>query len=300
MSILITGATGFIGKHLFLQLNELGYNVTGLSLRGGIINNEKIFSVDLKNRQEVNTFFQDHAFDIIIHMAAHIPNSTNNSTDKNYLIHNLLSTYNLLNEFGQSNTQKFIFSSSISVFGTYNIGYVDEKTEINAETFYSAGKYCEEVIINQYGLHTKKVTTILRIPSPYGPGLNTQAVIPTFIKLALNSKDISIYGSGERSQNFIYITDVVNAFLAAVQKNCPGSFNIGSAQSTSTKNLAEIILSSIPNTNSKIIFTGNPDPHEYYRLKINIEKAKRELPFFPQVSIKEGIKRYSDYLKKTN
>ena len=137
---------------------------------------------------------------------------------------------------------------------------------------------------------------ILRISAPYGPGQSPNNVIPIFIKNALANKDIQIFGTGRRSQDFIYIDDVARAFLAAVKTDRSGIYNIGSGESTSTLKLAKTILKTLPESHSKIVFSG-VDPQENYRLRMDISKTEKELKFSPTIMIEEGIQKYIGYLK---
>ena len=175
---------------------------------------------------------------------------------------------------------------------------VNELYPGNPESLYTAGKYFSEILCQQYRRKTNKNIISFRISAPYGPGQNKFSVIPLFIKYVLSSKDIPIYGSGKRIQDFIYISDVAMAIVAAIKHDCSGIYNIGSGQSTSTINLAKIILKNISGTKSKIINIDKKDLQENYRLKMNINKAKKDLNFSPKVMIEEGIKKYIKYFKE--
>lgn len=290
MKILITGATGFIGTYLFLKLKELKYKVEGLSMGGGIIGGEKIKAVNLTDKKKLHEFMKNRKFDVVVHLAAEIPESFYGVAARQSLINNFLSTLNILDELSVISVKKFIYASSISVIGSTKYFPVDEKHTLEPNNFYSAGKLFGEILSNQFNIPKKRIVTSLRFSSPYGFGQKYGTVIPVFIKYAMDSKNIPIYGTGKRSQDFIYITDVVDAILAAIKRNRSGIYNIGSGQPTTTINLAKIILKNVFNTKSKIVFTGKKDPQEDFRWVININKAKKELKWEPRVSINEGIK----------
>lgn len=297
--ILVTGATGFIGKSLMAELAKAGYQVTGIDLKAGKVGQIKIFSVNLLNQKQLDQFFQKHQFDIIVHLAARVPKSDDAHEQKLSLLENTTSTLNMLEKFSQIKAQKFIYASGVSVIGTPKSNLpVNESSQASPESLYVMGKYFGEVLAEAYRQKTGKNIVSLRISAPYGPGQNKNDVIPLFIQRALSNKDITIFGSGKRSQDFIYVGDVVRAILAAIKHNLSGIYNIGSGQSTSTIVLAKIILKNVPETKSKIIFADQKDPQENYRLKMNINRAKKELKFSPQVMIEEGIKKYIKYLKE--
>ena len=265
--ILITGATGFIGQSVFRLLKENKFKVTGISTE----------DLDLCDNTKLAKFFKKNHFDVIIHLAARVPKTEKDVEQRLSIIENVTSTLNILEEFKKSKTQKFIFASGISVTA-------------QLKSLYVLSKYFGE-ILSQHYISDKKKITILRISAPYGPGQKPNNVIPIFINNALSNKEIKIFGSGKRSQDFIYIDDVAKAFLSAVRSEKSGIYNIGSGESTSTKKLAQIILKANPKSKSKIVFQGK-DPEENYRLKMDVSKAKRDLKFSPKISIKEGIRRF--------
>lgn len=276
--VLVTGATGFIGQHVFRLIKKNKFKVVGVSVDGGQIDKEEIFKLDLCDSHKLSKFFKKNHFETIIHLAARVPQTSSEEGQKLSLIDNVTSTLNILEEFKKSKAHKFIFASGISVASQRNSLYV-------------LSKYLGEILSEYYEEQFNKQVIILRISAPYGPGQRPNNVIPIFIKNALTNKDIQVFGTGKRSQDFIYVDDVAQAFLAATKSKKTGIYNVGSGGSTSMKKLAQIILKVLPKSHSKIVFSGK-DPEENYRLKMDINKTKRDLKFIPKIMIEEGIKKY--------
>lgn len=295
MKILITGATGFIGHHLFLKLKKGGHEVEGLSLEKVMIDGKKTVILNLQNKDKLRHFLKNKNFDVIVHLAARIPYSIYGRDAEGSLIENFQTTLNLLEEFNKIRTKKFIYASSMSVVGPPEYLPVDEKHPLNPENFYSAGKILGEMLCERFRAKTNKNITVLRISAPYGPGQNKNYVIPLFIKRSLASQNILIHGTGKREQDFVYITDVIDAFITAIRHNCSDIYNIGSGESTSTFNLAKIILKNIKHTTSKIALSGKKDLQENYKMRVDIDKAKRDLKYSPKISIEKGVKKYINY-----
>ena len=298
MKILVTGATGFIGKNTFIKLKEKNYEVFGTSLNGGSIGKSKITSVDLRDRGKTRKFMKNKKFDVVIHLASAIPKNITNALNETYLFDNISQTLNLLEEIKNKKKCRFIYVSSMSIMGKPKYLPVDEKHPFNIENYYSSGKLCCEILCKQQMLQNKLQLCIIRISSPYGPGQNPTSVIPLFINMALKSMNINIYGSGKRSQDFIYIKDIVNLLVSIIKKKSSGVYNIGSGESTSTIDLANIILNNTNQTKSKIIFNGKMDEQEGYKMKVDIKKARKELNFRPKFNIKKGIKDYINNISR--
>jgi UDP-glucuronate 4-epimerase len=294
-NVLVTGATGFIGQHLVLRLSKAGYIVFGISKNGGNIAGHIIIPVDMTNAIALASYCEDKSFDAVFHLAASVPSSFNDNTAKESLLTNVTSTLNLLDIFKQKRWNVFIHASSTAVYGSPLIHEViTEDCPVSLNNFYSIGKYFAEVLCEQFRAAHDLCISSLRISAPYGPGQRKDTVITRFIKMALQSEDITIYGSGQRKQDFTYIDDVVEALILAYQKRACGIFNIASGVPVSMKELAETILKVIPASKSKIVYTGIPDQQEHYRPNFSIEKAKNELGYAPMFLITEGIKRYAD------
>ncbi len=217
--ILITGKTGFIGKHVFSLLRDKGFEVIGLSAE----------DFDLCDNKKLTKFFKKNHFETIIHLAARVPKTNQEEEQRLSMIENVISTLNILEQFKNSKTERFIFASGISVTA-------------QLESLYVLSKYFGEILSQYYQKKFNKKIIILRISAPYGPGQSPTNVIPIFIKNALSNKKIEIFGSGERSQDFIYIDDIARAFLLATKSKKSGIYNIGSGETTSTKKLAKMIL----------------------------------------------------------
>lgn len=295
--ILLSGASGFIGRHLFAKLRKEGNDVIGIDLKAGKIGSSKIIALDLTKKQKIYQFFKNQKFYAFIHLAAKVPKSPDDLFSQKNLLENIISTLSLLESFNQSGGEKFIYASGVTVIGYPQENPVDENHPLAPVNYYTMSKLFAELLCEQFRIRTNKKIISLRISAPYGPGQNPNSVIPFFIQEALASRDIPILGSGKRSQDFVYVSDVVDAVTPALKMDCSGIYNIGSGQTTSTIKLAKIILKAIPQSKSKIVYSKKLDPEEKYRLKLDISKAKRELKYSPKVKIDEGIDQYIKYIR---
>jgi len=298
VSILITGATGFIGKNLLGRLSDGDYHVHGISKEGGNINNIVIDAVDLLDKAALDSYCKNKSFDAVIHLAAIIPSNFRDEIGRYSLVQNVQMTINMLEAYREQKGQVFIYASSSSIYGFPDDLPVTEKTPARPDNFYSIGKFFGEVICQQYQREYKLPVAILRISAPYGPGMRRETVVKKFIKNALLSDDITLYGTGRRSQDFIYIEDVVSAMIQAYQAGATGVFNVSTGTSTSMKELAEIVLQVLPHSTSKIVYAGIDDPQEDYHAAFSFENAKESFNYEPRFTLEEGIQKYAEAVRQ--
>lgn len=289
--ILITGATGFIGKHLYQKLKELKYDVTGIALRGGIIDRDKIIRLDITNKKAVEKIFNGKTFDLIFHLATFIPKVPENYNLKKCLLVNGIGTYNLLLASEKNKVEKFVYSSSGAVYNRKNTLLPAEEEYSAPENIYGISKLVGENICEIFRKNSGLKTISLRYASVYGTGQEPYCVLPLFVKRALKNKDIKIFGSGERTQDFIYVDDVVEANIKSALSRAEGIFNVGSGQEVSMVELAETILNVFSESKSKIKkkIVTNEDKS---RFVLDINKAKKKLKFSPQYSLEQGLQEY--------
>lgn len=287
--ILVTGATGFIGKHLIRFLsNQPGINIWGISKNGGELGEISIDSVDLTSRNALFTWCKNKpVFKAVFHLAAEIPSSFADADSTFYANQSI--NYNITS-LAIAHKSVLIYASSSSIYGTRANTPFNEKTALEPDNWYSLSKYIGElmggVASQQHGI--KAVS--LRISAPYGPGQKNHTVIRIFLEAALNSKDLTLYGTGSRVQDFTYIEDVVRAMWLSYQRKATGVYNIASGHPISMRDLAEKVLSIVPHTKSKICYSGKPDPQENYRGVFSIEEAQRNMGYIPRTSLEDGLK----------
>jgi nucleoside-diphosphate-sugar epimerase len=292
-AVLVTGITGFIGRHLARLLAEQpGISVWGCSKSGGKIDGVQVERVDLANDDGIKSAWPTDRpkFAAIFHLAAVVPTSFASVETEECFFANIIMTKNALALALQDNA-KFIYASSTSVYGMK-----PHKTSLTEETLplpdnlYSLAKYVGEGLCRIAQLQHGLKTTVLRISAPYGPRQRFRTVIDIFLKQALHSQDLTLFGTGQRLQDFTYVEDVVRALHLAYEKPVSGICNIASGKPITMDKLAQTILTIVPGTKSRIIFLKEPDPQEHYRGEFLTEKAKRELGFAAQVPLIEGLR----------
>ncbi|AFC99389.1 putative UDP-glucose 4-epimerase [Methanocella conradii HZ254] len=304
---LVTGGAGFIGSHISRRLVELGHEVICLDnfddyydnrlkednirpllacsnyrlVRGSILD-EKILEECIKD------------IDFIFHNAARP--GIRESIKNPMLTHevNTTGTLRVLEAALAANVKKVIYASSSSVYGNVDQFPLKETSPTRPISPYGASKLCAEnyceIYREVYGLKTIS----LRYFTVFGPGIRPDLAISIFTRKALAGEDIDIFGDGNKSRDFTYIDNVIDANILAMTRGM-GVYNIGGGHSITIDELARSIIR-LTSSSSKIIY-GKNVPGDVERTMADIDKARRELGYMPKVDVTEGLKKYIDFVQ---
>ena len=302
--ILVTGGAGFLGSHLCESLLREGSHVicvdnffTGhKSNIGHLIDNENFELI----RHDI-TFPLYLEVDEIYNLAC--PASPiHYQYDPVQTIKTAV--HGAINMLGLAKrTRAKIFQASTSeIYGDpevhpQNEAYWGKVNPIGARSCYDEGKRCAETLFfdyhRQYGIHIK----VARIFNTYGPRMvpNDGRVISNFICQALKNDNLTIYGKGEQTRSFCFVTDMINGLVNLMNSNISGPVNIGNPEEFTILDVAKIINSKISDS-QKIIFKNLPLDDPLQR-KPCIDIAKTELGWEPKVNLTEGLDITINYFK---
>lgn len=307
MKILVTGGAGFIGSNLADALIEEGHEVAILdNLSSGkkenINEKAKFFEVDVTDKNALKSVFEEFIPDAIHHLAAQI--SVRHSTeDPAEDVHtNVMGTINVIELAVQHNVKKFIFSSTGgAIYGDKASRPTTEQAKEEPASPYGIDKLFAEKYIEYFASLSNLQTTCLRYANVYGPRQNPHGeagVVAIFAAKMLKNEPIAINGTGEQTRDFVFVSDVVKANLAALNSDQSGTYNVGTGIETNINQIAalmkEISLSSgeISNIDAKA--------GEQLYSSLSAEKAKTELKWQPKVSIEEGLEKTINYFKNVS
>ena len=261
MNILITGGAGFIGSHLadhFSKENKVFIldNFSTGKLQN--IDQDRCITIkgDIRNRELLDSIIQD--MDYVFHEAAliSVPLSMKNPSDTINI--NTLGTLNVLESAKNAGVKKVIIASSAAVYGNDPVLPKHEGMTPAPESPYAVTKidceYLARIFFNYHGLST----AVLRYFNVYGPRQDPNSpyasAIPIFIKKALLGEDIIIYGDGNQTRDFIYVSDSVHANEVMMTHGDGGVFNAASGISITINQVVKIILE-ITGSRSNVIRT---------------------------------------------
>ena len=302
-TILVTGATGFIGKRLLKRLNEVPFKKIITISRKNNIKNKKSRVVNLsKPLEELSYKFWINngikKIDIICHLGAFIPKKYNQASDlKNIYNSNIKGTYKLLNSLPNI-AEKILFSSTVDVYDkSHKRQIINELSSIGQDNFYGLSKIICENIIKLYAKKNNCSYALLRYGHIYGPGEERyQKVIPVTIKKLIKKENPVIFGDGKELRDYLYIDDLVEAVLRVLwtKEKEIGPLNIVRGKSYKIIDVVKILIK-LTNNKSKIIFKENKC--ESRSIRFDNSEMIRVLGDMNYTQIEEGLKREIKYLK---
>ena len=309
LTVLITGADGFIGSHLVELLFSKGYEVKALSQYNSFNNWGWLENVDCKNKIEIlSGDIRDPHYckeivknvDIIFHLAALIAIPYSYVAPDSYVDTNIKGTLNICQAAKENGRIRVIHTSTSEVYGTAQYVPIDEKHPIQPQSPYSASKIAADSMAMSFYNSFDLPVSIARPFNTYGPRQSARAVIPTIItQIASGMKEIKL-GDTSPTRDFNYVEDTCRGLLSIAEsdKTIGETINIGSNFEISIFDTLEIIKNLM---SSDVDFiTDNkrlrPKKSEVNRLWCDNTKITKLTGYIPKVDIEEGLQRTIDWI----
>ena len=301
MKCLVLGGNGFIGRHLCKRLIDDGYQVRSFDLpvrpeERMIAPGVEWYEGDLSNERDLSGALE--GCDIVFHLVSTIIPKTSNDNPVYDVESNVVGALKLLSLLENKKDKKVIFSSSGgTVYGVPESTPINEKHPNNPISSYGITKLTTEKYLHLFNSLYGLQYCVLRIANLYGEGqrINApQGAVAAFIGKALAGQTIEIWGDGSVVRDYIHISDVVEAFCAAIKYDGEEKvFNIGSGQGSSLNEIMDAIEGELGHPlNKKYLAARDCD------VPINVldcTLAKTELGWSPRLSFKEGLSRAMKY-----
>ena len=311
--ILVTGGAGFIGSHLVDRLLNEGFEVTVIdNLATGHLKNIKhkqrrkelhFMRGDVRDFNAVRNAVKD--VDAVFHEAAIVDVAL--SIEDPILTNevNVTGTLNILKASSDLGVKRFVYASSAAVYGPTLKPQKREDETLNPTSPYGVSKLAAENYVRLFNHLYGMETVSLRYFNVYGPrqSFNIRSAYGGVIALCVNRlmRNIPpiIYGDGEQTRDFVYVQDVVEANMLALNtKDAVGeTFNIGSGTSTSINQIAELLKEITHKENSHNIYS-DPRPGDIRHGYADISKARKLLAYSPKFSITEGLTQLVNWYAK--
>jgi len=304
--ILVTGGEGFIGSHLCEMLLDAGHEVIAMDnqVTGRTSNLDDIFYHDRFSfyEHDVTEFIHvSGELDCVIHLASLASPVFYRDHPIKTLKVGALGTHKTLG-LAKEKDATYLFASTSEVYGDPEVNPQPEDYRGNVNPYgprscYDESKRYGESIVRAYREKHDIDVRVIRIFNTYGPRmrLDDGRVVPTFAKQALSGEDLTVYGDGQQTRSFCYISDLVEGLVALLESDVQTPVNIGNPDERTIQELAEVIID-LTDSDSEITYEPLPPDDPQVR-QPDISKATSELDWEPTVDLETGLEHSLEYFE---
>ena len=296
MRILVTGGAGFIGSHLtdaFLNRGDQVTVVDDLSAGSAARLDERavLHVQSIIQADQLAALVEEIRPALVCHLAAQIDVRSSVAFPADDAQVNVIGTVNVLEAARRADARLLLCSTGGALYGKDAPIPSPETVLPLPESPYGAAKSCAEQYVGLYNrLHGTR-HAVLRLANVYGPRQDPTGeagVVAIFCSRALAGKRPTIYGDGKQTRDYLYVGDVVTAFLAAVDADTPGTWNIGTGVETSVLDLTATIGQAAGHVVEPQF--APPRPGELRRSVLAVELARRDLGWSAATSLADGVR----------
>ncbi len=304
MRILVTGGAGFIGSNVADRFIELGHEVAvfddlSTGFREFVNPKARFFEGDLADATQVDACVAAFKPEIVCHHAAQIDVRKSVSDPVWDARVNVLGSIGLLQACTRHGVRKVIYASTGgALYGEGRQLPATEDHPVNPEAPYGASKHTVEHYLYIWKLLHGLDYTVLRYPNVFGPRQNPHGeagVNAIFIGLMLEGKRPRIFGDGNAVRDYLFISDVVEANVLALEKGSGEMLNIGTGVGTSVNDIVRALQVILDFKEDAI--HEPPRPGEIQRIYLDASRAKRVLGWSPRVTFDEGLRRTVEWTR---
>jgi UDP-glucose 4-epimerase len=306
MNALVTGGAGFIGSHLVDALVERGDEVVVIDdlstgrrenlVRAG--DRAELIEADITDATAISEAFERHQPELVFHLAAQI-DVRRSVADPIYDLNvNVGGTLNLLQEALRTGARRFLLASTGGAIYGEGEGRelpLDETAVCRPDAPYGQSKFAAEGYASLYRRLRGLSTTALRLGNVYGPRqdpLGEAGVVAIFCGLLLGDGTPRVFGDGHQTRDYVYVGDIVDAFLAAAESDAEGTYNVGTGVETAVLELGALIADICERRFEPEMAPARPG--EIQRIAIDSGRATSDLGWEARTPLAEGLKVTTD------
>ena len=303
MRVLVTGGAGFIGSHLTDALLARGDEVAVIddlsSGRTGRLNERvTLHKLSVTDAEPVAAIVRQERPELICHLAAQIDVRVSVTAPAQDAQTNVVGTVNVLEAARAAGVRVLFCSTGGALYGRdAPIPSLEDVLPL-PESPYGIAKYCAEQYVDLYNRLHQTRHAVLRLANVFGPRQDPTGeagVVPIFCGRVLAGRQPVIYGDGTQTRDYVYVGDVVAAFLAAADRGRPGTWNIGTAVEVSVLDLA-MIIGEIAGRPVEPVFAPMR-PGELQRSALAVERARKDLGWQAETGLADGIRAVYQWIE---
>ena len=289
LNIIVTGGSGFIGKHLVSKLRSMNHNVINLDS----IDGNDVIDYDVLDRIEED-------IDVIYHLAAQ-PYGRGGELDPHLDLK--LNTQAILNVnlFAESrNVSKVIYTSTMAVYG--DNADSKETDDVNPLSNYAVSKLFGEYSLKKFARNAGMDYTIFRVWNTYGPGQDLKneykGLVQAMCRQCVNSTDVKVTGSLERYRDLVYVDDSINALLLGLEDSTNNeTYNLSTGVKITVKQLIDTIIEVLNNGKEYNVKNVGEHKGDQFGCVGNSDKLQK-LGWSPKTKLSDGLKNFINYIMK--
>lgn len=305
-SYLVTGGAGFIGSHLTDALLANGHRVVALDnfvsgKRENITQVRGDLTVIEGDVRSIGRFADEiREVDAILHLAALISGYDSLETPEDYVDVNLGGLLRVIEFASERRVPRIVFASSSTVYGNQGASALNETTPPDPLTVYALTKLAGEHLLKLYGAMRGFSHCSLRLFNVYGPRQAPDHpyanVTCKFSHATANGLPVTLFGDGEQSRDFVYVDDVVRAFLAVLDGSREAIYNVGTGQGARINDLIAALgaISGRPLE----VERQPPWPNDIRSIRADTGRFTGEFGFHPEVALSDGLARTVDFFRE--
>ncbi len=298
MNIGVVGGSGFIGSHVVDKLLKHGHEVTVFDIMKPARNDVRHIYIDVTDLSKTCVALAGD-YDAVYMLAAMADVNDVYKNPVEAVEVNIMAVVNVLEAARRSGIGRVILASTVWVYEMAESEKVDENTQLalsKTKHVYTASKVAAELLCHAYQRLYGQNFTILRYGIPYGPRARGATVIALFVRKALRDEPLTIAGDGSQYRNFIYVEDLAEGNVAALNEVAANQvYNLEGIRPITIKEIAETIKRLV---SAVAIKYTEARPGDYGGAIVSNDKAKKELGWQPQVDFEEGVRRYIEWYKR--
>jgi UDP-glucose 4-epimerase len=303
MRVLVTGGAGFIGSHLTDAFLEAGHEVLVLDdlssgKREHVPAAAKLVQLDIRT-PEVREVFASFGPDVLCHHAAQMDVRKSVADPAFDADVNVVGTLKILELCREHGTKRVLFASTGgAIYGEQDVHPATEEHATRPVSPYGVAKLSVEGYLHFYAVEYGFAATCLRYANVYGPRQNPHGeagVVAIFCQKLLSGNVPTIYGMGAQTRDFVYVGDVVQANILALEKGLTGSYNVGTGIETSVNDLYEAIRAACGHDGPAQRAAARPG--EQLRSSLDASKLERATGWRPRTPLTEGLGKTVEYFR---
>ena len=300
---LVTGGAGFIGSHLVDRLVQEGFHVAAVDnfatgSRENLNKDAVLHQVDICS-EALGDVFRAERPEIVFHLAAQTSVVLSVQEPAADARSNILGSLNILEQCRQFGVERIVYcSTGGALYGDPQYLPCDEGHPIRPVAPYGASKYAVESYVHCFSRLAGFRYTILRCGNVYGPRQDPHGeagVVAIFAGRMLEGDQVSIFGDGEQQRDFVYVTDIVEAHMKALEEVEYEAYNIGTGDPTSVNTIFAQLAKLTGYQQAPV--HQPPRRGEVFKIYLDVGKAREKLGWKPAVDLETGLTLTASYFR---